>query len=406
MIERKDFMSFLCKWKDKKIIKVLTGIRRCGKSTMLKMFCDHLMKDGVKNEQIQYFNFEDIDNEPLLNYHALYSKINQQLYAYGQNYLLFDEIQMVNQFQKVIDSLFLRDNIDIYITGSNAYMLSGEIATLLSGRYVELKMYPLSYSEFFSAQHPMPSKEDVYRKYISLGGFPYILQIQDNMEMVYEYLSGLYNTIVVKDIMSRKQVTDSVAINRITRYLADNIGNLSAIKRISDTLTSNGTKISPHTVESYVATLVASYIFYPVGRYDIKGMQYLKTGQKYYLADMGLRQIIVGTKGGDLGHILENVVFLELLRRGGEIYTGKVGDLEVDFIVVRGNMKEYYQVALSVREEETLKRELTPLQKIDDYYPKYLLTLDNDPIVSHSGIMQINVLDWLLADYKKESQND
>lgn len=396
MIARESYISRLEEWKDKPVVKVITGIRRCGKSTLLKMFCDRLRSQGVAEFQIHALNLEDIDNEKYLDYRELHSFIKGQLHPTKMNYLFFDEIQMVDNFQKAIDSLQLIDNVDIYITGSNAYLLSGEIATLLSGRYVEIEIYPLSFKEYLSALPTNTSEETAYRNYIQYGAFPYITQLSNNAELIKDYLRGLYNTIVLKDVIYRKKISDVIVLESIVKFLSDNIGNTSAIKRISDTLTSSGRKTSSHTVESYVSALVASYIFYPVSRYDVKGTQLLKTGQKYYLADLGLRNIILGSKGGDLGHILENIIFLELLRRGKEIYIGKVGNLEIDFITIDGNVKSYYQVALSVRDEKTLQRELAPLQSINDSYPKCLITLDNDPIISHNGITQIYALDWLL----------
>ncbi len=398
LIERTEYMSLLEKWRDKKIIKVVTGIRRCGKSSLLRMFKDKMLTDGVSKEQVVELNFEDLDNEPLLNYKALHTYLKQQLQRDRMNYFFLDEIQMVDGFQKVIDSLFLLDNVDIYLTGSNAYLLSGEIATLLTGRYVEIKMLPFSLKEFKLGLPAGTSAETAYRKYIENGSFPYIMQIEHDPEMVKEYLSGLYNTIVLKDVVSRRKITDVMMLQSVVRFLADNIGNMSVIKRISDTMTSLGRKISVHTVENYISALTDSYVFYSAPRYDTKGKQLLKTGQKLYLADVGLRNVINGTKGGDLGHVLENVVYLELARRGGEIYVGKAGDAEIDFVVVNGDNKAYYQVSLSVRDEDTLKRELTPLESLADNYPKYLLTMDNDPVIQHNGIKQLYVLDWLLEE--------
>lgn len=402
MIERAEYMSLLEKWRDKKIIKVVTGIRRCGKSSLLRMFREKLLAGGgVSASQVQELNFEDLDNEPYLDYKVLYSHVKKNLCPGKMNYLFFDEIQMVSQFQKVIDSLFLLDNVDIYVTGSNAYLLSGEIATLLTGRYVEIKLYPFSFKEYLQAIPSGMSLEAAYREYIEKSSFPYVLQIRNEPEMVREYLMGLYNTIVLKDVVSRRKITDVMMLESVVRFLADNIGNISVIKRISDTMTSLGRKITSHTVENYISALTDSYIFYSVPRYDAKGKQLLKTGQKLYLADIGLRNVINGSKGGDLGHVLENVVYLELARRGGEIYVGKMGDSEIDFMVVQGEHKAYYQVSLSVRDEGTMKRELAPLQALSDNYPKYLLTLDNDPIVFHDGIKQQCVLDWLTnLDYK------
>lgn len=390
-------MDILDKWREKKVIKVVTGIRRCGKSSLLRMFRERLLDDGVAKEQVQDLNFESLDNEPFLDYIVLYSHVKDNLCPDRMNYLFFDEIQMVENFQKVIDSLFLLDNVDIYVTGSNAYLLSGEIATLLTGRYVEISMFPLSFKEFMLGQPTGMSREDGYRKYVECGSFPYVLQIENDREMVHEYLLGLYNTIVLKDVVSRRKITDVMMLQSVVRFLADNIGNVSVIKRISDTMTSIGRKIASHTVENYMAALVDSFIFYPVRRYDAKGMQLLKTGQKFYLADIGLRQVINGARSGDMGHVLENIVFLELSRRGGEIYVGKIGDCEIDFIVVEGDFRSYYQVSLSVRDESTMRRELAPLLSISDSFPKYLLTMDNDPVTYHEGIKQLYVLDWLLG---------
>ena len=398
MIERKAYISQLCKWKDKQVIKVVTGIRRCGKSSLLKMYREKLLHEGVLPAQVQDINFESLDNEPFLDYKVLYAHIKANLCHDKMNYLFFDEIQMVNNFQKVIDSLFLLDNVDIYVTGSNAYLLSGEIATLLTGRYIEIKLFPFSFKEFLLAQSENTSLENAYRKYIELGSLPYISQIDKNPEMVKEYLLGLYNTIVLNDVVARKKITDTMMLQSIVRFLADNIGNISVIKRISDTLTSLGRKTTSHTVENYVAALIDSFIFYPVQRFDIKGKELLKTGLKLYLADVGLRQVINGSKGSDLGHILENIVFLELARRGGEIFVGKAANAEIDFVVINGDHKAYYQVSLSVRDSATMQRELAPLLSISDNFPKYLLTLDNDPVIYHNGIKQLYVLDWLTKD--------
>lgn len=398
MIERKAYISQLCKWKDKQVIKVVTGIRRCGKSSLLKLYREKLLHEGVLPAQVQDINFESLDNEPFLDYKVLYAHIKANLCHDKMNYLFFDEIQMVNNFQKVIDSLFLLDNVDIYVTGSNAYLLSGEIATLLTGRYIEIKLFPFSFKEFLLAQSENTSLENAYRKYIELGSFPYISQIDKNPEMVKEYLLGLYNTIVLNDVVARKKITDTMMLQSIVRFLADNIGNISVIKRISDTLTSLGRKTTSHTVENYVAALIDSFIFYPVQRFDIKGKELLKTGLKLYLADVGLRQVINGSKGSDLGHILENIVFLELARRGGEIFVGKAANAEIDFVVINGDHKAYYQVSLSVRDSATMQRELAPLLSISDNFPKYLLTLDNDPVIYHNGIQQLYVLDWLTKD--------
>lgn len=395
MIYRETYMDFLEKWRDKRIIKVVTGIRRCGKSTLLKMHRDNLIKAGVEESQILFVNFEDLDNEPLHDYKVLYKHVKEHLQEGKMNYIFFDEIQTVEGFQKVVDSLFLLDNVDIYITGSNAYMLSGEIATLLTGRYVELRVYPFSFAEYRMSRPETEAKEESFRRYMQVGGFPYTLQL-DDIEQTDEYLSGLYNTIVLKDVMAHKKLTDINVLSRLCKLMADNIGNISVIKRISDTLTSAGRKTSNHTIESYITALMDSYIFYPAYRIDVKGMDFLKTGAKYYLADIGLRNVMVGRKGGDVGHIVENMVYMELLRRGNEVYVGKNGNKEVDFVTIKGGKYAYYQVSLSIMDEATKARELAPLECIDDNFPKYLLTMDNFPPISHNGIEQMYLLDWLL----------
>ena len=396
MIERERYSSLLLKWKDKKVIKIVTGIRRCGKSTLLYMFRQHLLASGVDSRRIQSLNFEDIENEQYLDYRALHKHIKDRLQPDKMNYLFFDEIQMVPEFQKAIDSLGILDNVDIYLTGSNAYLLSGEIATLLSGRYIEIHMLPLSFKEYISTQPQENNTERLYRSYIEYGSFPYVTQLGNDRELVREYLSGIYNTIVLKDVVARRNISDVMLLESVIHFLTDNIGNLTATKRISDTLTSAGRKISPHTVDNYISALTDSFIFYQATRYNVKGLQHLKTGQKYYLSDIGLRNLIIGSRVNDLGHILENIIFIELIRRGYLVYVGKTDNAEIDFVALKGEDKCYYQVALSVRDENTLKRELSPLQSLSDNYPKYLLTLDNDPVITYNGIKQIYAIDWLL----------
>ncbi|MBP3254042.1 MAG: ATP-binding protein [Bacteroidales bacterium] len=396
MILRQEYLQTLDRWRDKKVIKVITGIRRCGKSYLMNSFIDTLLKDGVSKKQIQHFNLEDLDNEKYLDYHNLYSNIKKNLLDGKMNYIFLDEVQLVKDFQRCVDSLFLLDNIDIYLTGSNAYLLSGEIATLLSGRYIEINMLPFSFKEYSLAFDSI-TKENLYRQYTEYTSFPYAVQLQDDLYQVREYLNGIYNTIVLKDIVSRKKINDVLLLESVIRFLADNVGNVTSVKRISDTLSSNGRKISSHTTESYIEALIESYVFYPVRRYDIKGLQFLKTGQKYYLTDVGLRNILLSQKTVDLGRMLENIVFLELYRRGLTVYVGKNDKQEIDFITLKGNNRAYYQVALSVRDENTLQRELLPLSEINDHYPKYLLTMDNDMVQNFDGIKKLYVLDWLMG---------
>lgn len=396
MIERKEYLNTLIDFKDKHIIKVLTGIRRCGKSTLFILFQNYLLNNEVTKEQIISINFEDIDYEELLDYKALYKYIKERLIPNKMNYIFLDEIQNVENYQKAVDSLFLKDNIDLYLTGSNAYLLSGEIATLLSGRYIEIQMLPLSFKEYVSYFNDKTDLARKYTDYLINSSFPYTLELNGLKKNIREYLGGIYSTVVLKDIIARKNINDVFMLESIIRFMFDNIGNLCSIKKIADTMTSDGRKITSPTVENYLSALVDSYILYKVRRYDIKGKQYLKTGEKYYVVDIGLRYYLLGTKKVDMGHILENIIYLELLRRGYEIYIGKVGSTEVDFIAINDEGIEYYQVALTVHDEKTLERELYPLNSISDHNPKYLLTLDNDPITSHNGIKQINAIDWLL----------
>ncbi len=396
MIERKEYLNTLIDFKDKHIIKVLTGIRRCGKSTLFILFQNYLLNNGINKEQIISINFEDIDYEELLDYKALYKYIKERLIPNKMNYIFLDEIQNVPNYQKAVDSLFIKNNVDLYLTGSNAYLLSGEIATLLSGRYIEIQMLPLSFKEYVSYFNDKTDLSRKYTDYLINSSFPYTLELNGSKKNIREYLGGIYSTVVLKDIIARKNINDVFMLESIIRFMFDNIGNLCSIKKIADTMTSDGRKITSPTVENYLSALVDSYILYKVRRYDIKGKQYLKTGEKYYVVDIGLRYYLLGTKKVDMGHILENIIYLELLRRGYEIYIGKVGSTEVDFIAINDEGIEYYQVALTVHDEKTLERELYPLNSISDHNPKYLLTLDDDPPTSHNGIKQLNAIDWLL----------
>jgi len=396
MLERSEYLSKLIGYKDKELIKVVTGIRRCGKSTLLELFRLWLLENGTEPQQIQSINFEDIDNSHLTDYNALHAHILRKCMSDRMNYIFLDEIQHVKEYQRVVDSLFIRKNIDIYITGSNARLLSGELATLLSGRYIEIPMLPLSFKEYLSAADNKHELSKKYLDYVTNSSFPYTLKLRDDLPQIRDYLGGIYNTIVLKDVIERKKIADAAILERVIRYMFDNIGNLCSIKKIADTLVSSGHRISVNTVESYLYALTDSFILYRTGRYDIHGKEYMKTGHKYYLADIGLRFYLLGSTGSDTGRILENIVFLELLRRGWEISIGKINDLEVDFIAQRGNYREYYQVALSVRDEAAFEREMRSLKAIKDNYPKILLTMDDDPPFNNNGIQKINVLDWLL----------
>lgn len=398
MVSRPQYMDKLIAFRDKQLIKVISGIRRCGKSTLLELFREYLLEQGVLPEQMQSINFEMLEYEELRDYRTLYDYLKERLIPENMNYIFLDEIQNVEEFQKCVDSLYTIKNVDIYLTGSNAYMLSGEIATLLSGRYIEIQMLPLSFQEYVSS---FPDPSDLsrkYRDYLINSSFPYALELGGDANLIREYLGGIYHTVLIKDIVTHRRINDVSMLESVIRFMFDNIGNLCSIKKISDTLTSAGRKTTTHTIEGFISALQDSYVMYRAGRYDVKGKQYLKTGGKYYVVDIGLRYYLLGSKGADAGHILENVIFLELLRRGHEVYVGKVGQAEVDFIVMGKEGTAYYQVAATVRDPDTLARELAPLDSISDHNPKYLLTLDDDPPASHNGIRQINALDWLMKE--------
>lgn len=395
LIKRTTYLEQLINFKDKQLIKVITGIRRCGKSTLFDLFCLYLKENGIEDKQIIRINLEDVENNDINDYMKLYNYIKEKLNVDTMNYIFIDEVQIIPEFQKAVDSLFIRKNCDVYITGSNAYLLSGELATLLSGRYVEIKMLPLSFKEYLSSFVDQTDIIIKYNNYLVNSSFPYTLELSTKKD-INAYLDGLYSSIIIKDIIVRKRITDVSLLESVIKYMFDNIGNICSSTKIANFMTSAGRKISVHTVESYLNALTDSFVLYKVGRYDIKGKQYLSSGSKYYLVDIGLRYFLLGTKRADEGHILENIVYLELLRRGYEVHTGRIGNNEVDFIAISDEGEEYYQVAYTVREEETLKRELASLEAINDHNPKYLLTMDYTPLTSHNGIKQINVLDWLI----------
>lgn len=392
-IRRESYLQQLTGWRDKQIIKVITGIRRSGKSTLLMQFQKELLASGVFQEQIISIRFEDMDNDFLQDAKTLYAYIKEHLCADKQNYIFLDEVQLVEGFQRVVNSLYLQPNVDIYITGSNSHMLSGELATLLSGRYISIHVLPLSFAEFASVNKGYTV--DVFNHYTETSSFPYALQITDSFQLQV-YLQDIFNTIVMRDVVMHNKIDNINMLMRLARFLADNIGNLNSSKRIADTLTSSGMKTNSHTVDTYVQYLCDAFLFYPVRRFDVKGNELLRIGQKYYLADVGLRQTLLGRRAADRGRVLENVVYLELRRRGYQVFVGYVNGAEVDFVAQRNGSVEYYQVAESVIEPNTLKRELSALQTIKNHYPKYLLTLDNQPPVDYDGIHQIYVLEWML----------
>lgn len=400
MIQRTNYISLLRKWQKQPLIKVVTGIRRCGKSTLLKMFADQLRADGVADRQIIYLNFEDLSNEHLTDYRAMHDYITQRLCNDAYTYIFLDEVQCVRDFQRAVDSLYVRDNVDIYITGSNAYMLSGDLATLLSGRYVEIPMLPFSFAEYRQLDSSV-SDDEAFGHYLSTGGFPYVATLADK-QMSDAYLEGIYNTIVVKDVEYRQtrkplqSATDVALIRLLARYLADVTGNLVSVKSIADYLTINGRKVSPHTIADYIDALVEAFVLYPADRYDVSGKELLKTNKKYYIVDTGLRRHLVGKRGYDIGCELENVVYLQLLRLGYKVFVGKVGTKEIDFVAKRGDVTEYYQVSASIVAKETFERETSSLLAVKDNYPKTILTLDRFTEGNYGGIVVKNVVDWLL----------
>ena len=398
MIERTEYLEELKRWKDKDLIKVITGIRRCGKSTLFQLFIDYLKSTGISNEQIISINLEDADYN-FEDYKQLYDYIKEKIDSKNQYYVFLDEVQNVPMFQKAVDSLYIKKNVDVYITGSNAYLLSGELATLLSGRYIEIKMLPLSFKEYVSAFDDN-NYQQLFLNYMKNGGMPgNISIIKSNPNDLDKYLDGIFSTIVYKDIMARNNINDKMLLESVLKFIFDSIGSPISTKKISDTLTSKGISTSNHTVEKYITAFIESFLIYKAERFDVKGKNLLARDYKYYVVDQGLRSYLLGKKAdSDMGHILENIVYLELLRRDYRVYVGKVDDLEVDFVAESRDGLKYFQVALTVRDEKVLQRELRSLQKTGDHYPKYLLTLDMDLESDYDGITKINVVDWLLQD--------
>ena len=408
-IDRKEYLDFLVKSKDRQIIKVVSGVRRCGKSTLFEIYKDFLLENGVEKNQIISINFEDMDYEELTDYKKLYEYIKSKMIGDKKNYIFLDEIQHVDKFEKVVDSLFIKENTDLYITGSNAYFMSSELATLLSGRYIELKMLPLSFKEYYQAKleyEKLEQKENrilktliqYYNEYIVNSSFPYTLQLDSDLKNIHEYLSGIYNSVLLKDIVARLKISDVMRLESVVKYIFDNIGNLTSLSKIANTLTSMGRKTDAKTIEKYIRGLTDSLLVHEVSRYNIKGKEFLFTLSKYYVTDLGLRQMILGNRNIDMGHILENVIYLELLRRKGNAYVGQFDKNEIDFVVINSNEIEYYQVALTVLDENTLKRELDAFKNIKDNYPKYLITLDDVMVnTDYDGIKVVNALEWLLG---------
>lgn len=405
MVERKEYLERLKLWKDEQVIKVVTGIRRCGKSTLLMQYQDYLKQSGVDADRIIAINFEELEYEELCDYKKLYEYIKARLSSDKTTYIFLDEIQKVPYFEKAVDSLYVKQGTDIYITGSNAYMLSGDLATLLSGRYVEISMLPLSFAEYLQVNSK--DKDGAFADYMRYGGMPFIATAEKTEEKITTYLEGIYNTVIVKDIEDRQKrkewdnsdtgrITDISLLKTIAKYLSSVIGSLVTVRSITNYLVSSGRKISPNTVSDYVNALTESFIFYPAERFDIVGKQLLKTNTKYYMVDLGIRNLILPKKSYDLGFSVENVVYFELLRRGYKVSVGKYGNTEIDFVAERNGELEYIQVTADMTAKETFDRELAPLTTIKDNYRKRVLTLDKFTVGNYDGIEVKNVVEWLM----------
>lgn len=399
MKKRDIYLNQLINLKDKPLIKVITGIRRCGKSTLLSLFEEYLFQNGVLPNRIIRMNFESFEFDSILSYKELYayikSKITNNIEKY---YILLDEVQQVESWEKTINSFLVDSNVDIYITGSNAYLLSSELSTLLSGRYVEIKMQPLSFKEFldFNATTPADDIGKLFEDYLTYGGLPTVIELKDHPDSIGPFLNGIYTTVIMKDVVQRNKVRDTALLESVLKFIASNIGNPVSTKKISDYLTSSGRKTTSDTVDSYLKMLEGAYIIYRANRYDLKGKLFLKTLEKYYMVDTGIRNQLTGYRNTDYGHVLENIVYFELLRRGYEVAIGKLGTLEVDFVATKPNEKIYFQVSATVMDENTRERELRPLMTITDHYEKIILTMDKTIYNDFDGIKCINIIGFLL----------
>lgn len=399
MKNRDLYLNQLIKFKDKKLIKVITGLRRSGKSTLLSLFENHLITSGVDRNHIIRMNFESFEFDEITNYKELHAYINERILDPNKrHYILLDEVQQVSLWERVINSFLVDANVDIFITGSNAYLLSSELSTLLSGRYVEIKMQPLSfkeYIEFLDSDKEMNLPEK-FNQYLEYGGLPTIVELLDNPDTIGPFLEGIYNTVLMKDVIERNGVRDAALLESILKFIAANIGSIVSTKKISDYLTSSGRKTTSDTIDNYLKMLENAFIIYKANRYDLKGKMFLKTLEKYYIVDIGIRNKLIGLRNTDYGHVLENIVYLELLRRGYEVTIGKIGSLEVDFVASKPNEKIYYQVSATIMDEKTRELELRPLESISDNYPKYILTMDQTVFNDYSGIRVKNIIDFLL----------
>ena len=396
LVPRPHFLNNLIKFREIDVIKVVTGVRRCGKSTLFKLYIQRLKSEGVRDNQIIHINLEDVGMEHLHNYKALHDFLVSRLQKGKTTYIFIDEVGRCEGFEKAVDSIYIKENTDVYITGSNADLLSGELATLISGRYVEIKMSPFSFAEFYTlSEHK--DKNQAFMNYLNIGSFPVVItQLGSDMELSGQYLEGIYNTIIVKDVVARKGISDVSLLKNIVKFLSSNVGSPLSTANITDYINNSGRKISQKTIDKYVNALTDSFLFYNVERYNVKGKNLLKTLGKYYIVDTGLRNHLLSSSNSDIGHQIENIVYLELIRRGYRVNTGKIDEKEIDFIAAKQTVKEYYQVAMTALDESVRERELLPLLRVGDNYPKYLLTLDF-VTGDYEGIKQVNLIDWLLS---------
>ncbi len=400
MIARDQYLERLKAFRDNRLIKVITGIRRSGKSTLLELFKEYLIADGVPDENIIHINLELMRYDDIRDYKSFYQLVTEKIQNQSRYYLLLDEIQQVDRWEKAVNSLNVEFPVDIYITGSNAYLLSSEISTLLSGRYVEIKMLPLSFREFLEFHH-LPAEwsvEDRFWQYLKFGSFPAVPTLPQDNTTVNDFLSGIYNTVIVKDVIARNQIKDIGLLEQIVKYVVANTGNFISANKISGYISSQskGETTKTATVSNYLNMLEKAYIIYPVKRYDIKGKEQLKNLAKYYVVDTGIRNMLLGYSDGDFGHVLETVVYFELLRRGYQVFVGKWFETEVDFIAIRQEERKYYQVCLTLMDENVKKRELAPFRAIQDNYEKIILSMDRTYITDYEGIKFQNVIDFLM----------
>ena len=397
MIARIDYINYLNKFKDMPLIKVISGVRRCGKSTLFLQYIEHLKSNNIDDDHIIFINFEDLEYEEYTNYKTLYNYLNKRIIDSKKYYIFLDEIQNVEKYEKTVDSLLVKGNCDIYITGSNAYMLSSELSTLLSGRYIEIKMFPLSFKEYVSYYKDVNNNyEDLFNKYINSSSYPFSINFKEK-NLLNKYLEDIYNSIIIKDISLRIKKLDISLLHRIVKFMFDSIGSILSINNIANKLTSDGYKVDNKTVSKYIEVLTESMFFYKVERYDVKGKNILSSLEKYYVVDIGIRQIKLGRNYTDLGHIIENIVYLELMRRNYNVYIGYFANAAIDFVAIKNGEMEYYQVCLSLLNEEVLKREVKSLKMINDNYPKYIISMDKvGTNYNIDGIKHINLIDWLM----------